>query len=63
MATKEDLVKTIKEWINHDNHIKSLQQKIKEHRTKKKILSDNLLDIMKENKIDCFDINNGKIIY
>lgn len=63
MATKEDLVKTIKEWITHDNDIKSLQQTIKEHRTKKKELSDSLLNIMKENKIDCFDINNGKIIY
>ena len=63
MATKEVLVQTIKEWITHDNEIKILQQKIKEHRIEKKGLSDNLLNIMKENEIDCFDINNGKIIY
>jgi sugar diacid utilization regulator len=63
MTTKEDLVRTIKEWMTQDTQIKSLQQKIKEYRTKKKVLSDSLLDIMKENQIDCFDINNGKIIY
>lgn len=63
MANKEDLVKIIKEWINEDNAIKSLQKKIKEHRDEKKILTENLMDIMKANNIDCFDINNGKIIF
>ena len=63
MTTKEVLVSTIKDWINQDNQIKSFQQKIKEYRAKKKILTDSLLDIMKTNEIDCFDINNGKIIY
>ena len=37
------------------------RQKIKEHRIEKKELTDSLLGIMKENEIDCFDINNGKI--
>ena len=35
MTTKQELVDTIKEWISHDNEIKSLQHKIKEHRTGK----------------------------
>ena len=34
----------------------------KEHRIKKKLLTDSLVSIMKTNEIDCFDINNGKII-
>lgn len=63
MATKDVLVKTIKEWIEHDNKIRLLQKEIKEHRSEKKELTDSLLEIMKENEIDCFDINNGKIIY
>lgn len=63
MTTKLELVDTIKEWITHDNQIKLMQQEIKEHRTVKRALSDRLLNIMKENQIDCFDINNGKIIY
>ena len=63
MATKDVLVKTIKDWIDHDNSIKSLQKQIKEHKLQKKELTDSLLGIMKDNEIDCFDINNGKIVY
>lgn len=62
-STKEDLVKTIKEWITIENEIKKLQQDIKERKCKKKELSDTLVNTMKSNEIDCFDINDGKIIY
>ena len=63
MDTKEILVKTIKTWITHDDKIKLLQKQIKEHRIEKKALTDSLVEVMKQNQIDCFDINNGKIIY
>ena len=63
MTTKEVLVTTIKDWIGQDDKIKELQRQIKEHRTEKKNLTDNLVEIMKTNEIDCFDINNGKIMY
>lgn len=63
MSTKEELSKIIKEWINIDNEMKILQKEIKERRNKKKILTNNLIDIMKTNEIDCFDINDGKLIY
>jgi len=63
MTTKEVLVTTIKDWIGCDDKIKGLQKQIKEHRNTKKTLTDNLVDIMKTNEIDCFDINNGKIIF
>ena len=62
MTTKEVLVNKIKEWLQHDDQIKNLQKKIKEHRNEKKILTNNLLDIMKNNEIDCFDINDGKLL-
>ena len=63
MTTKEVLIDKIKEWISHDDHIKQLQQQIKQHRTEKKELTLSLLDIMKTNEIECFDINNGKLIF
>ena len=63
MTTKEVLVNTIKDWINHDDKIKILQKQIKEHKLIKKKLTENLLSIMKTNEIDCFDINNGKILF
>jgi len=63
MTTKEELVEHIKEWIQIDNEIKMLQKEIKERRNRKKELSASLLDIMKDNEIDCFDINDGKLLY
>jgi len=63
MTTKEVLVNTIKEWIQNDNDIRDLQREIKLRKDKKKIISDKLVDIMKTNEIDCFDINDGKLMY
>lgn len=62
-STKEELVNTIKEWVSVEHEIKTLQQQIKAQKQKKKELSDTLVNTMKSNEIDCFDINNGKIIY
>ncbi|OUU62307.1 MAG: hypothetical protein CBC22_04900 [Alphaproteobacteria bacterium TMED62] len=61
--TKEELVATIKEWIQSESEIKLLQKEIKLRRERKKELSDMLVSTMKDNEIDCFDINDGKIIY
>lgn len=63
MTTKEILVATIKEWIQNDNEIKELQREIKLRKDKKKMMSDKLVNVMKTNEIDCFDINDGKLIY
>jgi len=63
MTTKDILVTTIKDWILQDDKIKILQKQIKVHRDAKKILTDNLVEIMKDNEVDCFDINNGKILF
>ena len=43
--------------------IKNLQKSIKEIREKKKELTKNLIDVMKNHEIDCFDINDGKLLY
>ena len=61
--TKEQLVATIKEWIQTESEIKLLQKEIKMRRARKKELSEMLVSTMKDNEIDCFDINDGKIIY
>jgi len=63
MDTKEELVKHIKEWIEIDNGITGLQKQIKELRENKKELTSSLVNVMKSNEIDCFDINDGKLIY
>lgn len=63
MSSKEELVIIIKEWIENDEKVKELQTIIKEYKNKKKNLTVTLLNIMKNNEIDCFDINSGKIVY
>ena len=63
METKEQLVNNIKEWIKMDTEISQLKADIKERTNKKKQLTVNLVDVMKNNKIDCFDINGGALVY
>jgi predicted nucleic acid-binding Zn-ribbon protein len=63
METKDELVMNIKEWIKMDTEISKLQTEIKERKNKKKQLSEALMDVMKKNEIDCFDINGGSLVY
>jgi len=63
METKEQLVNNIKEWIKIDTEIAQLKNDIKDKNNKKKALTTSLVDVMKTNKIDCFDINGGALVY
>ena len=63
MNTKEELVDNIKKWVGYDSEIKNLQKSMKEIREKKKDLTKKLIDVMKNHEIDCFDINDGKLLY
>ena len=63
METKEQLVNNIKEWIKIDTEIAELKAQIKDRNNKKKTLTENLVTVMKTNKIDCFDINGGALVY
>ena len=63
LNTKEQLVNNIKEWIKIDNEISQLKLEVKEKTNKKKLLTENLVTVMKTNSIDCFDINGGALVY
>ena len=63
MDTKEYLIKTIKEWVRLDNDIRKLQKEEKQRKDEKKNISKVLIEIMKKNEIDMFDINDGQICY
>lgn len=63
MSTKEELINVIRGWVKTDNEIKQLQNTLKNKKNEKKEITEQLLEIMKTNEIDCFDINNGKIMY
>ena len=63
METKDQLVSHIKEWISIDEEVKLLKKEIKIRQERKKNLTHDLVEVMKSNEIDAFDINNGKLIY
>jgi hypothetical protein len=62
-VTKEELISYIKEWMQIEKSMKALQKEIKTNRDRKKQLTENLVTIMKNNDLECFDINNGKLLY
>jgi hypothetical protein len=53
---KEKLVQDVKEWININKEITNLK-------LRKKEITQNLLQTMKNNSIDCFDTSNGSLCY
>jgi hypothetical protein len=63
MDIKEQLVSYVKEWVAVDEDMKQLQSVMREKRKKKKELNDVLINIMKQNEIECFNTKNGKLLY
>ena len=61
--SKAELINLIRNWKLLDDEIKLIQKDIKEKKDKKKNITDQLVKIMRNNEIDCFDINNGKLLY
>jgi hypothetical protein len=61
--TKEELVNNIREWIKLDNDISKMKTEIRNKNNKKKELTNNLVNVMKSNAIDCFDVNGGSLVY
>ena len=64
MVDKAELLQSVKTWIHIDDDIKDLQCAIREKRKEKRNLTSSLVDIMKINDIDCFELGQGnKLLY
>ena len=63
MTTKAELVQNIRDWIAVDNEIRELNKEIRLRKTKQQQISKTLMQTMKENEIDEFDITGGKLLY
>ena len=61
--TKEELIFNVKEWIKIDTEITKLKADIKEKTNKQKQVTESLVQVMKHNSIDCFDIAGGALVY
>jgi hypothetical protein len=62
-STKDELINNIREWIKIDNDLLNLKKELKNKTTQKKMFTDNLVKVMKDNAIDCFDVAGGALIY
>jgi uncharacterized protein (UPF0335 family) len=63
MSNKEQLINAIKSWITIDGKMKQMQSEMKKMREEKKRLTNSLVEVMRDNEIDCFDVKDGKMIY
>lgn len=62
-VSKEEMITHIKKWIQYDNDIKQLQNELKTKKESRRQHTEQLVNIMKSNEIDCFDVNNGKLLF
>lgn len=63
VITKEELKDYLRQWVRVENEISTLSAEIKKRKLIHQQLSKSLLDVMRKNEIDCFDIANGRIVY
>ena len=63
METKEQLIKCVKEWVRIDNEIRQLQKEQSARKKEKQNISKDLMDVMRKNEIDCFDLKDGQLMY
>lgn len=56
-------VDKIKEWLKIESEINQHSTELRHLRKKKKQLSVDIVEIMKQNNIDCLDCNSGQIMY
>jgi len=63
MENKEQLIQTIKNWVKIDNEMHVLQRELQTRKNEKKKISTLLIETMRTNEIDCFDIKDGQIVY
>jgi len=61
--TKDQIKDYLRQWIRVENEIGTLTQEIKKRKLIHQQLSASLMEVMRKNEIDCFDITNGKIVY
>jgi 5'-3' exonuclease len=61
--TKEQLVNIIRDWVKIDNDIRKLQKETNIRKKEKTKMSSDLIEIMKQHDIECFDLKDGQLLY
>jgi len=63
MNSKDKLVNVVKRWVQLDNQINQLNITTNELKNEKKEVNQEMMEIMKHNDIDIFDLKDGQIQY
>ena len=63
MDSKDKLIKTIQKWVRLDNEMRTLKKEVNSRKTEQDKITKVLINMMKSNEIDEFNINNGKLSY
>ena len=58
-----ELVDVVKQWVQTDNKLIQLNKMVRELRQEKKRWNEAMIQTMKNNEIDIFDIKDGQIKY
>lgn len=61
--SNHDIINQIRNWMTIENRISELSKELRELRKHKKEINTQLLSVMKNNEIDCFDCKSGQIMY
>lgn len=60
---REELKEHIRSWIRLENEISQLNAEIRRRKEAKTKLTESLVNVMKDNEIQCIDVTNGKLLY
>jgi len=63
LETLEQLKQNVREWVKLDNEIRALNKEITARRNEKKNISKRLIDVMRDNKLDVFELKDGQLMY
>jgi len=59
----EELKQSLREWVKLDNEIRKLKTEEQKRKTEQKKISQQLMELMKNEEIDEFNLNDGKLVY
>lgn len=62
-ADMKQLQTTVKDWLNLDDEIRTLQAAIRNRKKQKKEIGVSIINFMDQNKVPHFNLSDGKLIF
>jgi hypothetical protein len=60
---KEILIENVNTWVSLDDEILALQREMRELKKKKTDITNILVDVMRKNNVDSFDMKDQSLLY